>query len=309
MIARNIKSVCRKKIEQICESLPEEALKLLFRNNAIITGGAIASMLLGEPVNDFDIYFRTREATLTFARYYVRKFLEAKTLKNKAGGQIVMYVDETDPNRIKIKIQSAGVASESSPDTYQYFEQLDPDRGDAAEYVDAALTAAEQKKQQEEEEKLPKYRPVFLTQNAISLAGKVQLVTRFYGEPDQIHENYDYVHCTNYFTAWNGNLVLRPAAMEALLARDLRYIGSRYPLCSLVRTRKFIQRGWKISAGQFLKIAMNLQQFDLTKVDVLEDQLTGVDTAFFNQLIVALKDRDPTQVDTAYLVELIDRLF
>lgn len=150
---------------------------------------------------------------------------------------------------------------------------------------------------------------MFLSTNAISLSHKVQLVTRFYGEPDQIHENYDFVHCTNYYTNWDGNLVLRPAALEALLARDLRYVGSRYPLCSLIRTRKFIQRGWKISAGQFLKIAMNLQKFNLGDVAVLQDQLTGVDSYYFTQVIDALKARDEKVVDTAYLVELIDRLF
>lgn len=309
MIARNIRSVCRKKIDQICDSLPAGELQVLFRANAIITGGAIASMLLGEPVNDFDIYFRTRDATLLFARHYVRRFLEAKTLKNKNGEPIDMYVDESDANRIKVMIRSAGVASESSADSYQYFEQVDPNGGEAADYVEDAMAVAELKKEQEESDKLPKYRPVFMTQNAISLAGRVQLVTRFYGEPDQIHENYDYVHCTNYYTAWDNRLTLRPEALEALLAKDLRYVGSRYPLCSLVRTRKFIQRGWKISAGQYLKIATNLQKFDLTNVAVLEDQLTGVDTAFFNQLITALKARDSNTVDTAYLVELIDQLF
>ena len=52
-------------------------------------------------------------------------------------------------------------------------------------------------------------------------------------EPDQLHENYDFVHCTNYWTSWNNELVLRKEALEALLARELRYVGSKYPLCSI----------------------------------------------------------------------------
>ena len=135
------------------------------------------------------------------------------------------------------------------------------------------------------------------------------MIVRFYGEPDSIHENYDFVHCTNYWTSWDRKLTLRPAAIEALLARELRYVGSKYPLCSLIRTRKFIQRGWAITAGQILKMAMQLNELDLTNVGVLEEQLTGVDTAYFEQIIKALRERDKEKVDTTYLVQLIDRLF
>lgn len=307
MKARNIKSVCRNKILELCEHIDNQEVSNAIRDNAIITGGAIASMLLGEEVKDFDVYFRTRESTLLIARYFVEKFKAAKQLKHKGGLPIDIAVDASQPDRISIVVQSAGAASEASENTYQYFEQTDPESGDAAEYVETALAAT--KEAVEAEIKLPKYRPVFLSTNAISLSHKVQLVTRFYGEPDQIHENYDFVHCTNYYTSWNGNLTLRPAALEALLARDLRYVGSRYPLCSLIRIRKFIQRGWRISAGQFLKIAMNLQAFNLSDIAVLKDQLTGVDSYYFNQVIDALKTRNDKVVDTAYLVELIDRLF
>jgi hypothetical protein len=42
---------------------------------------------------------------------------------------------------------------------------------------------------------------------------------------------------------------------------------------------------------------------------VLEDQLTGVDTAYFIQLLNRLKEKDPEKVDAAYLVEIVDRIF
>nr|MCU0343906.1 T9SS type A sorting domain-containing protein [Ignavibacterium sp.] len=44
-----------------------------------------------------------------------------------------------------------------------------------------------------------KYRPVFISENAITLSDKVQLVIRFYGTPAEIHDNYDYAHCMCYF--------------------------------------------------------------------------------------------------------------
>jgi hypothetical protein len=49
---------------------------------------------------------------------------------------------------------------------------------------------------------------------------------------------------------------------------------------------------------------LNLRDFK-----VLEDQLTGVDTAYFVQLLEKVKEHDPNQVDAAYVIEIIDRIF
>jgi hypothetical protein len=103
--------------------------------------------------------------------------------------------------------------------------------------------------------------------------------------------------------------MLRPGALEALLARELRYIGSKYPVCSLIRIRKFVGRGWSVNAGQILKACMQISKLDLGDVKVLEDQLTGVDAAYFCEVISKVKEKDPTKIDHAYLIEIIDRMF
>ncbi len=77
----------------------------------------------------------------------------------------------------------------------------------------------------------------------------------------------------------------------------------------MFRVRKFLQRGWRISAGQMLKIAMQIQKIDFSNSAVLRDQLTGVDAAFMNQLMQALRDDNPTKIDQAYLTKLIDTIF
>lgn len=104
-------------------------------------------------------------------------------------------------------------------------------------------------------------------------------------------------------------MILRTEALETLLSRELRYIGSKYPVCSVIRLRKFITRGWTINAGQILKMAMQISALDLTDPEVLKDQLTGVDAAYFHQVISALKAKNPEKVETAYLVEIIDKMF
>jgi hypothetical protein len=103
--------------------------------------------------------------------------------------------------------------------------------------------------------------------------------------------------------------VLHAAALESLLSKELRYVGSKYPICSVFRLRKFVARQWTINAGQILKMVMQIGELDLTDMRVLEDQLVGVDVAYFIQVIAALKEKDPVKVNAAYLCEILDRMF
>ena len=314
MKAKTIKSIIRRKVDGWLETIEDAVLKEKLSKGVIVTGGAIASMLVGEDVNDFDLYFRDHDTALAVANYCLARFKPRK----KEGIDVPLSIHD-DGTRIKVVCKSSGIASaEGTEKPYQYFEGA-PDE-DAAAYVGEVIqdpaqiedthqeTEAKALAVEDEKDK-PKHRPVFMTSNAITLSGKIQLILRFYGEPDDIHANYDFVHCTNYWKSWDNDLVLRTAAMESLLARELRYVGSKYPICSIVRLRKFIERGWRVNAGQILKMAMQISELDLKDLKVLEDQLTGVDTAYFVQLIERMREKDPEKVDSAYLVEIIDRIF
>ena len=270
-------------------------------------------MFLGEKVNDFDVYFRDHDTTKKIAQYYVKRF----SPKNQRGIPLTIYVDDT-AERVKIHIKSAGVASEDgTTKEYQYFETRSDD--EANDYIsdiiqdpgdiEETFQETERAVLEAEDDGKEKYRPVFMSTNAITLSQRLQIILRFYGEPDVIHENYDFVHCTNYWSSLNNELVLRKEALEALLTRELRYVGSKYPICSIIRLRKFIRRGWTINAGQVLKIAMQISELDLTDPNVLEDQLTGVDVAYFMEIIEKVKDKDPNKINTAYLIEIVDRMF
>lgn len=309
--AKTIKSILSKKINTWLDTIEDESLKATLQKSVIVTGGCIVSMLQGEEVNDFDIYLRDYSTVKKTAEYYVSKFEE------KCGNQnFNLFVDDSLPGRIRITAQSAGVATENSNKVpYQYFETLPDEK--TQEYVQKVLDNPEEIEDVHEDTSIEIkknkgsgiYRPVFLTSNAITLSDKIQIVLRFYGEPDEIHENYDFSHCTSYWTNWNNELVLRPQALESILSKELRYVGSRYPICSLVRLRKFIARGWRINAGQILKMSMQISELDLTDINTLEDQLTGVDTAYFVQLISSLREKDPEKVNVAYLTEIVNRLF
>ncbi|OKP97754.1 hypothetical protein [Paenibacillus sp. P46E] len=301
MKRKTIKTVFANLHSKLIESIDDEAAKELVKKNSIITGGAIVSMLRGEAVNDYDYYFTNRETVEAVANYYVNKFNTAhpdRAIKPR------VIIEE---QRVRIRVQSAGVASEGSSENYQYFETVDPT--EAASYVNDAVDVLETV----QEDDKPKFRPIFLTDNAITLSNKIQMVIRFYGSPEEIHDNYDFVHAMSWWRSSDGHLELPAKALEAILTKELLYHGSKYPLASIIRTRKFIQRGWTINAGQYLKMAMQLHDLDLSDLKVLEDQLIGMDAAYFRQIITILQEKQDAdqhfKISSAYLIEIIDRLF
>ena len=323
MKTKTIDAVLRKKMKAWWKSIEDPKVRNLAERDTIVTGGAIASMLLREPVNDYDVYFSNYKTTVAVAKYYVEVF--AKQRKANSGIEVDIRteeeIDSYGEKRIKIVVSSSGIASDDdSQSQYGYFELNDApseaqayvhevmDGGtdpEAQGQIEQTFIKAEEKALADEDEA---FRPVFLSTNAITLSQKVQLVLRFYGDAEKIHSNYDFIHCTNYWTPDQG-VVLNKAALEALLTKELRYVGSKYPLASVIRMRKFIQRQWTINAGQILKMLYQLNQLDLTDIQILEEQLTGVDVAYFQEVLVALKKADTKKIDGAYLLEIIDRMF
>ncbi|GIN73999.1 hypothetical protein J14TS2_44740 [Bacillus sp. J14TS2] len=288
MKAKTIKSILRKKHNNFVVSIKDEEVRKLVEKNSIITGGSIVSMLLNEPVNDFDYYFTDKETVLKVADYYVREFNREKDFDAK--------IREKN-GRVEIFIESSGVAGDPEGHETDECENLDLPESD----------------EMEKEQEIENYKPVFLSTNAISLLGKVQLVMRFYGDAAEIHSNYDFVHATCYWRSEDGHLSLPREALEAIITKELVYSGSKYPLASIIRARKFINRGWQINAGQYLKMALQLNQMDLLDVDVLEEQLTGVDSAYFHQVISYVRNKQEEnpefKLDNAYLFEVINRIF
>lgn len=311
--SRTIKAVLRKKFNCWVESIKDESLQKLVKENTIITGGCIVSMLTGEQINDFDLYFRSYSVAFQVARYYIKIF---KAKKEENGGKVLnIYLaddakipieSDTYDKRFRIIVKSAGAASViSDAQPYEYFEQDDESGEKAQAFIDEVTGSKEKEKTE--------YSPVFLSTNAITLSDKIQIIGRYAGEPDVIHENYDFDHCKSYWTSWDSNLVLRPESLEAILSKRLVYSGSRYPICSMIRVRKFVQRGWRISAGQILKMAMQISELDLKDINVLEEQLTGVDAAYFGEIISILQKKmeetNTKEIDSTYLMKLIDKIF
>lgn len=309
MKKKTIQKIIGKKFDDLLASIKDENVKNLMKQNTLISGGCIASMLMKSPVNDYDLYFTNRETTLAVARYYVQQFGEDPNMLvvdclNVTKDHIA-FEQVTTEDRIMIFIQSSGELVDRSfkhqpetpadSDVYDIESVLGPDKIEVPEIEN------------------PSYRPVYLSANAITLSDKIQLIIRFHGSPEQIHTNYDYVHCTNYWLSADRKVYLNQPALESILAKELVYIGSKYPIASIIRTRKFIGRGWQIHAGNYLKMCYQVSKLNLDDIDVLEDQLTGVDAAYFRMFIDAIKNAKKAnpnlEMNYGYLSEIVDRIF
>ena len=325
-----IKKVIRRKVDDWLQSIEDHNVRAAAAGSAIVSGGCIASMLGEERVNDYDVYFRSRAAASLVAKYYVDRF-NATVGSLPKGSVLASYNPEVrEESRININgeteervfvyLKSAGVASEESTRPYEYFEGRPESAADdfvdelrpvdqmaddiAREPVEAVEGLAEALKPKKE-----RYRPVFFTENAITLSEKVQLITRFYGEGEEILRNYDYEHCCCWYDRRKDELVVMQAALESVLSKSLVYRGSLYPVASVFRLRKFLSRGWRITAGQILKMLMQISAVDLTDARLLREQLIGVDQAYMSQLLDMLKAVDPQKVDAAYLAKIVDEVF
>jgi hypothetical protein len=284
-IVQNIKN----KMNKWIASIEDEELRKRVKYDYIVTGGAITSMLLGELPNDYDVYFKTPQVALDITNYYIGKV--------NPNGKVSKVEAKLKDDRVVIMIKSAGIIRSENDnfDGYDYFEATNGVNIES--YLD------------KESFKDKKYYTIaMISSNAISLHGDIQLITRFIGDPEEIHKNYDFVHVTNWFTEDSG-LVLNDKALESILAKELRYVGSLYPICSLFRVRKFLQRGFTITAGEILKISYDISKLDLNDMNVFMEQLCGVDAAYFHEIIEILKKNSDRPLDRSYLHELINRVF
>lgn len=318
MQIKTIEKVIKDKLNEWLATITDEALRVDIQNNLLVSGGSIASMLLNKPVNDYDIYLMDMDVCKRVAEYYTKPFGSGMSgmieiLDGRNREQLIN--DYNSSVKPFFEIADAGVVDngQSIPieQNNSYAISLRNLKEDQIKlyFTDAGGGKAVNKDVSKSE---LNYTPLYFSPNAISLSNNLQIVLRFWGTPEQIHKTFDYIHATNYFTFKDG-LVRNLAAMESILTMQLRYQGSYYPLTSIIRAKKFIKRGFNISAGELLKIMFQISQLDLNNPDVLEEQIIGVDVAYFSKIIDALRNKYATdkgfQLSTDYLNELIDRIF
>lgn len=304
MKIKTINKVIRSKMFEWLGTIDDKKLREDVKDNLLVSGGSITSMLLKEQINDFDVYIQDMDVLLRLANYYC----EGKVLD----GRKKMYYLRNHIQECGIMISSEDLSDEefleeiSSVQT----ERVVRYRNLKSDQVKLDIQSQGLRYDIDEDSK-DKYIPVFLSQNAISLSNDLQIVLRFSGDAEQIHSTFDFIHATNYYTMKDG-LVTNVQALESTITKELLYQGSKYPLTSIIRMKKFLLRGWSINAGMMLKAMFQISLLDLTDPDVLEEQLIGVDIAYFSELIKKIRERSAdnnNEITSDWINDQIDLVF
>ncbi len=304
MQIKTITKVITKKLEGWLSSIDDIELRNDVRDNMLLSGGSITSLLQQQDVNDYDVYLKDPNVLLRLTEYYT---------KDVKGVEIW---DGRNKEKYDKELEERTHAFETADLFDEDYNNL---VGDYAQRSVALRTLKQDQiklylptgglkvgRETKEDEK-PRYEVVFLSPNAISLSDNIQIVIRFYGDNEAIHKTFDFIHATNYFTFKDG-LVTNVRALESILTKTLQYQGSLYPLTSIIRIKKFLNREWNIGAGEMLKIMFQISELDLKNPDVLEEQLIGVDVAYFGSLVDILRDTNH-EITSHFLNVVIDKIF
>lgn len=305
MQIKTIQKNVRAKMEEWLKTISDEPLQKRVKDNLLVSGGSITSLLLGEKVNDYDVYLMDIQVCKDLALYYTKPFPEIVVFDGKEHDKII------DEYNADFNYKTADKDKLPIDNNNSYSIALRNLKPEQIKLYFKGAQAGLKVNQDIPAEQL-NYTPLFFSPNAISLSNEIQIVVRFTGSPEEIHKTFDFIHATNYFTFATG-LVRNLEAMESILTRQLKYQGSYYPLTSIIRAKKFVKRGFNVNAGELLKIMFQISSLDLTNPDVLEEQLIGVDIAYFDALISALRNKFESDKDfklnTEYFNNLIDKIF
>lgn len=295
MQIKTIRKNISDKMTEWLSTIEDESLRKDVKKSLLVSGGCIVSLMTNQKVNDYDVYLQDRNVLLRLTVYYAQKFQDVTVLD---GSQKQKLVSDLEKRYDACADDIDGIDNQYSIS----LRNLKPDQ------VKLFMNNGGMRVNEDVANDEKKYIVKYFSPNAISLSDNVQIVIRFHGTPEEIHKTFDFIHATNYFTFEHG-IVTNIPALESIITKQLKYQGSMYPLTSIIRMKKFVKRDWNISAGEILKMMFQVSQLDLTNPDVLEEQLIGVDVAYFGKLIEILRGVNKDSITSNYLNTIIDRVF
>lgn len=183
MKAKQIEKLLTGVMNNFLESIPDNYIKDIIKEDTYITGGSIPSMLMDEFVNDYDFYFYNSNYINV-----VKDYFETTHTKNK-----------NDKFHVKL-----------------------------------------------------------ITENAINLSDKIQIIIKFVGDPKVVTNKFDWQHIKSWYSCKEEKLHLTSDVYQLVVEKELIYTGSDYPLSSLMRLKKYIKKGWNVSNTTILHIALDI---------------------------------------------------
>ena len=120
---------------------------------------------------------------------------------------------------------------------------------------------------------------------------KLQFIhINFYENAEQIFENFDFTCCMGAYDFETEEFVFHKDFLLHNCQRILQFnTKTLYPIISALRVNKYIDRGYKISKKEFIKIMLTINTLNINSLEEFKEQLGGmygedIDTAFSKEL-------------------------
>lgn len=110
------------------------------------------------------------------------------------------------------------------------------------------------------------------------------------GKPEDIFKHFDYTICMGAYSFKNDSFYFHDDFFKHLAQRRLVFNpGTKFPISSLVRIKKYMERGYSISGIEIIKIALQIQQLSILTNKDLANQLGGIDVLLLDSLLKEMR--------------------
>lgn len=143
----------------------------------------------------------------------------------------------------------------------------------------------------------------------------VQVVTKLLEDgntvltTEEIVKNFDFTCCmaaVDYgtLTVVHYEHVLEDVALRRLVINP----NGKYPVCTLVRTIKYQEKGYTFAPSEAVKLALMLCNLQMNSYADLKEQLQGIDTQIFEELTDDLisNHSEKQKIDYGHVMNVID---
>lgn len=167
------------------------------------------------------------------------------------------------------------------------------------------------------------YKIICSSPNAVTykFAGKVVQVIKKYCDigslvytanltVEEVVETFDFTTCMCALDLNSKIFVMHKNFIQDTCRRSLIFNSNTvYPICSLYRVTKYIRKGFTISGGELIKLALSINNLEMNSYQDLKEQLLGIDTYEFIEITDALIERKGKNapIDFSEVMELVNR--
>lgn len=209
--------------------LTEDLYETLVASKAVLAGGALTSLFTKQKINDFDIYFKSKEDV----SFFIDEVYVSQENESHSGFDALMA---TGVELAEFRLMNVGVTDKAALFTFQ---------GPYDKGEDKSL---------------------------------LQVIHyKMHSSVQDIFNSFDFSINMAAFDFEKGEFVFGDKFFISLASKQVSFnSGTDYPLISMARVPKYVERGYAFSQVELVKMALAVSELDLSSWEGVKEQLSGM---------------------------------